>query len=233
MSLWGNIAIALNMGAALISEPVIELDGREIVVADIVQVQSIEPELMAHISDMVVAKLPINEVDRVIPKNHVVELLKRRVPILANVDAANAPDSYRFINAKIDSDREPDITCFAVNSPVFVGDVLSRNDIISVPCQDKSVIKNPLKYDRKRQLVVAARELPVMTYLGPLALSAEPAIESGEPMILRINVGPVRIERQVKAIQNQQSGDHIFVVDRDKNVLRMPLVTDADNGSRP
>lgn len=117
--------------------------------------------------------------------------------------------------------------CFQTAKPLEPGALVRRIDVTKSPCRVEQ--KAPLRYDRLVRGMRAAEAIPAGSYLGRLAPSPF-AIDRGQPMRLVIAVGPVLIERALRAALPARAGGRVHALDADGKAVTMPLAaTDGAN----
>lgn len=71
---------------------------------------------------------------------------------------------------------------------------------------------------------VRRREARPETFATPQAgPPAAPAVRAGDPLTVRVDIGPVTVEREVRALQSGRSGQTVFVRTPEGTVLRAHL----------
>lgn len=119
--------------------------------------------------------------------------------------------------------------CVELARPLAAGAVLAHRDVVAVAC-DKKAEAAGLRFDRRERVVRADRDLPAGTYLGRVSLPAAVAVDKGDKLTLISTAGPVRITREVVALQVGRPGGKIFVRDAEGNVTSVPLAVDEGGG---
>lgn len=115
--------------------------------------------------------------------------------------------------------------CVELARPLAAGAVLADRDVVAVSCDDKAAPAG-LRFDRRERVVRVDRDLPVGTYLGRVSPPPAVAVDKGDKLTLISTSGPVRITREVVALQVGRPGGKIFVKDAEGNVTSVPLAVD-------
>lgn len=119
--------------------------------------------------------------------------------------------------------------CVELARPLAAGVVLADRDIVAVSCDGKTAAAG-LRFDRREGVVRVDRDLPAGTYLGRVSPSPAVAVDKGDKLTLISTAGPVRITREVVALQVGRPGGKIFVRDAEGNVTSVPLAVDEGGG---
>ncbi len=114
--------------------------------------------------------------------------------------------------------------CKAVDLAHTRGQLLRPEHVIDVACDaDRAVA--PVVFDRQAQHLRAGADLAAGAYLGAINVPDEQGFLPGEPLTLRIVIGPITVERLVWAAQASHGHEHIFV--RDDSGTAFPARVEA------
>lgn len=119
--------------------------------------------------------------------------------------------------------------CSELASPSDQGDILLRINTQSTDCDPKRE-RAALFFDRKDQVVRAAENLSTGAYLGRVILPEDRVTDRGTPMVFVTFDGPVRVERNVRALQAAKSGKKFFVAAGDGSVFATHYQPAVDTG---
>lgn len=174
------------------------------------------PEAMG---ERVVARIPAGR-DRLELDSAAVErMLRRAAPALALEPKFAGPVS--FLRAAKPQASTP---CKALTSELRAGDYLEADMLRDAACDGADqAARNALDYDRCSRSLRALRSLPAGTNLGPIAAPEGSVIAAGAPMVLRVQSGPVMIERTVRTLQPARAGSAVFVETEDGSILSAPV----------
>jgi flagella basal body P-ring formation protein FlgA len=119
--------------------------------------------------------------------------------------------------------------CVELARPLATGAVLSDRDVVAVPCDEKAA-PAPLQFDRRERVVRVEGDLAAGAYLGRVSLPSTVAVDKGAKLTLISTSGPVRITREVVALQVGRPGGKIFVKDSEGNVTSVQLAVEEGRG---
>jgi flagella basal body P-ring formation protein FlgA len=119
--------------------------------------------------------------------------------------------------------------CIELARPVVAGAALSGRDVVPVACDDGKA-EAELRFDRLDRVVRANLNLPAGAYLGRVSLPPAVVVDKGDKLTLVSTAGPVRVTREVVALQAGRAGGKVFVRDADGNVISAPLAEDNGGG---
>lgn len=150
-------------------------------------------------------------------------------PLSFVADAEVRSDIVRLVDVADLSGLPPDLRNRAASAPVarlrYGEQTLSSGDVAAraraaVPALAAwlPVTDQPIRVRRTR-----AEAEPTLV---PAAPPAAPAIQAGDPLTVRIDVGPVTVERDVRALQSGRAGQTVFVRTPEGVVLRARLAGD-------
>ncbi len=116
----------------------------------------------------------------------------------------------------------PEITCLETKVSVASGQAVSRGNLDRVVC-DGDRDRPAVHFDPSTGRFIALRDLPARTYIGALTPSVGAGFQPDQALIYEVELGPIRVERQVWAMQAQTAGPDIFVRDPQGNVFSAPV----------
>jgi flagella basal body P-ring formation protein FlgA len=116
--------------------------------------------------------------------------------------------------------------CLELAKPVSAGAALSVSGVVAVACDDEKA-EATLRFDRVDRVVRVDRDLPAGTYLGRVSLPAAVVVDKGDKLTLVSTAGPVRVSREVVALQAGRAGGKVFVRDAEGNVTSAPLAVEV------
>lgn len=209
---------------ALTQENVIAVRGEQIELAEIL---APDCPLRAEQREMVVAALPPGMQSVRLTRAALASLARRRVPALEIVEGGQSNDLIE-VNGTALASPTPRQPCFEAASPVPQGAPLTRANVNETECS-QSRPRMALIYDRGNAVVRASEPTASGSYIGRLQVDVAEVISVGDPLVLRVSVGPVEISRQVVAAQTAHRGEALFVQDGDGNVFAAPS---SDNEGR-
>lgn len=220
------------LGATAAAPPVeIALGGREVRIADVAALTGFGAAAHPRFASRVIASIPRGRTRLSMTRDALVGLVGRSVPGLAGrmMPGAGAVTFHALPHA-VDA-NEIQGGCSATAQPIAEGTALTPADIVTVPCDagpiDAGPIDAPVRFDRRASALRASVALAAGTRLGRIALPGAPDVDSGDRLTLISAVGPVRVERQVVALQAGRSGGRVFVRDAEGQVLAAPLAVAA------
>jgi hypothetical protein len=155
-------------------------------------------------------------------------LVRRRIPGLA-ISQENMGGTITFMRSaprpEAPLERRP---CFALAHPLKAGALVTGDDLLRVSCISDTK-PAALRYDGTNGTTRAGAPLDAGSYVGPLVVPHHHYADRGDNLVLGVSIGPVRIERQVFAMQPAAAGSDIFVRDEDGNVFSAPIAKFDDD----
>lgn len=207
--------------------PTVDLRGRDIRLGDLAALAGFAPAAHPRLAARVIASVPPGRTQLSITQAALASLVRRNVPGLAGqlVPGAGVV-TFRAPPQPIQTDLQLG-ACAAIAQPVAQGAAIKPADIVAVPCEATEA-GAPLRFDRRASAIRASAPLPAGTRLGRVVLSAAPDVDKGDELTLVSAVGPVRVERQVVALQAGRSGGRVFVRDAEGQVVAAPLAVSTE-----
>lgn len=203
------------------------LERREIALRDVAGLVGVGP-IDGRTASRVVATVPLGRSSVSLSREALAGLVRRSVPGLRNLAVASGTVTFRLA-AEGPTPRAG--SCAALSRDVEAGVTLTSADIVAAPC-DLDSASAPVRFDPRTAAVRAAAPLVAGTPLGRLALPASATVAPGDKLRLVSSVGPVRIERDVVALQPGRSGGRVFVMNEEGQAMSAPLAL-ADEEPRP
>jgi|CXWL01.1.fsa_nt_gi hypothetical protein len=213
------------VACGLMPSETIELTAREVRVANIVSLECIAPSERRDIGALVVAVLPSGARSTPVTRAALAGLARRRVPALASLvveDGNRSVTLHRSVAAQTD-DTASDPACYAAAHVVEAGEPLTGANLVAAPCRD-SPADVELHYDRLHGVLRATQPLASSDYIGRVMAPPVPFPDTEDALTLSAAVGPVRVERDVVAVQ-PSLGEAIFVRDNDGAIFRAPMAS--------
>jgi hypothetical protein len=207
----------------------VALPGREIRLGDVADLDRLEPGLRKRLAPRVLAALPPGRNSATITRAALAGLVRRAVPGL-ELRLATGPAEVTFRRAQSLAAAPARRGCGELVRDLPAGSALADADILAVPCA-AAAAPSPLRFDRTHRVVRADRDLAAGTYLGRVSQAPASAVEAGDKLSLVAMAGPVRVARDVVALQPGRAGGRVFVRDSEGNVTSAPLA--LETGGKP
>ena len=97
----------------------------------------------------------------------------------------------------------------------------------TTPCSEETP-QPLLRVDRRTAAVVARTDLSAGTYLGRLSPAPPSSPRKGDALVLRAQLGPITVEREVTALQPGSAGGKLFVRDAEGQVTSALLAMEPE-----
>jgi hypothetical protein len=205
----------------------VALPGREIRLGDVADLSGLTPAVRARLSPRVIAAIPAGRTAITLPREALRTLVRRSVPALdLRTGPGEAPIAFRVMASGED---RPVRACSELARPLADGAALSNEDLAPVACRDRSA-SPPLRFDRLNRVVRADGAIAAGTYLCRISAPPAVAVDKGDKLSLVASAGPVRVSRDVVALQAGRPGGRLFVRDAEGNVTSAPLAAPSGAG---
>jgi hypothetical protein len=207
---------------ALTPATAVNLESDEVRVRDVVDLECVEPARRGAVGALIIsARRPGEARELTLQREAVAALARRRAPLIGQLHVSGeTPILFRFQASSTQTAAPP--TCRAAARALAAGDTLTNSDLVAGSCPPPDV-RPALHYDRRHGLVRATRPIPEGEALGAVAAMPDAVAEPGDRLALLVQLGPVTIEREVRAAQPARSGAAIFVRDREGHVFSAPF----------
>lgn len=116
--------------------------------------------------------------------------------------------------------------CRVMRIASAAGDVIVEDDTINAACPVDAVPPK-LRYDPRRRLAIARRELAMGEALGRVYLPRRPGVLPGDRVQLVARLGHVTVLRQMTALQPGQINQRFFARDAQGHVVVAPRLAEA------
>jgi flagella basal body P-ring formation protein FlgA len=204
----------------------VALPGRQIRLGDVADLSALEPSERSRLAPRVLAAIPPGRSRVILSREAVSALVRRSVPGLSVRDDMKA-ETLTF-RVRASADERPRAACAELARPLAAGAALSDADLAPVACRDEAA--SGLRFDRLDRVARAERDLAAGTYLGRISAPPAVAVDKGDKLTLIAAAGPVRVSREVVALQAGRPGGRLFVRDSEGNVTSAPLAAqDGDD----
>ncbi len=222
MALLSFLLAATGASAAVGLTPAstVVLPDRRIRLGDVADLGRLAPSERRRLAPLVIAAIPAGRSRIVLTRQALLGLVRRSVPGLA-LRADSNGSTLTFTVARPAEDR-PARACAELARPLEAGAAVSDGDLAPVPCRGEAAAAE-LRFDRRDRVVRANGPLAAGAYLGRISTGAAPVVDKGDKLSLVATAGPVRVIRQVVAMQPGRAGGRLFVRDSEGNVTSAPL----------
>lgn len=200
------------------SAQTVELPADEVRVVDVMSLDCIAPAHRSEIGRRSIASISgTHEITRAA----LASLIRRRVPALAHFALGAHSDAVIRLRPPA-REATSAVECYAARGPIEAGDAITADNVEHAPCPVDVGKHAALRYDRRHGVTRAAASIAAGDPLGRIIAPPATITDIGDPLTLRIAVGPVTIERRVEAVQSS-SGSTVFVRDPDGNIFAAPI----------
>jgi hypothetical protein len=202
----------------------ISVGRREVYLSDIADLSDLPADLRGRAATFQVAVIrPSRTVVR-LDEGRLFERVRASIPAAAPwfLKAPSGVISVRYI-APAQNEAANPLLCGQATHFLGAGSILTKADLVAVTCARASK-DQPLRFDKMIGAVRAARDIPVGETVGPAPATALAAVIPGQPLFLKVHIGPVVVTRQVEAIQAAKAGQSVFVKANDGAVFSAPAV---------
>ena len=204
----------------------VALPSRQIRLGDVADLSALDPAARARLAPRVLAVIPAGRTGIALSREAVGALVRRSVPGLeVRAGADEAPLVFRVATA---AEERPRTGCAELARPLAAGAPLSDADLIPVACREAAA--SGVRFDRLDRVARAERDLAGGAYLGRISAPPAVAVDKGARLTLVATAGPVRVSREVVALQAGRPGGKVFVRDNEGNVTSAPLAVRNGDG---
>lgn len=207
--------------------PEVMLASREIRLGEVVDLAGLAPAVRARLAPRVIAVVPAGRSRVTLSRQALTALVRRSVPGLHLLEAADGASVV--LQVRVDAGEASQSGCAESARPLAAGTALSSEDLRPVACRNGSE-PAPLRFDRLNGVVRAGGDIAAGTYLGRVSPGPGVAVDKGDKVMLVASAGPVRVSREVVALQAGRPGGRLFVRDSEGNVTSAPLARPAGDG---
>ena len=219
-------AAGASVTVGLVPAAEVTLPSRRIRLGDVADLSALEPAARSRLAPRVLAVVPAGRSHITLSREALRALVRRNVPGLSVLAGADAPLAFHVAAS---SEDRPRAGCVELARPLAEGARLSAKDLSPVDCDDKTAAA-PLRFDRHDLVARADRDLAAGTYLGRVSAPPAVAVDRGDKLTLISTAGPVRVTREVVALQTGRAGGRLFVRDSEGNVTSAPLAAQDGAG---
>lgn len=216
-----------SVTVGLVPAAEVTLAGRHIRLGDVADLSALEPAARSRLAQRVIAVVPAGRSRVTLSREAVRALVRRSVPGLGvRPEADEAPLAFHVAAG---SEERPRTGCAELARPLAAGAPLSGKDLSPAACREEAAAP-ARRFDRLDGVARADRDLAAGTYLGRISAPAAPAVDKGDKLTLVSTSGPVRVTREVVALQTGRAGGRLFVRDSEGNVTSAPLAAQEEAG---
>jgi hypothetical protein len=219
-------AAGATVTVGLIPAAEVALPDRKIRLGDVADLSALAPSERVRLAPRVLAVIPAGRTGITLSREALGALVRRSVPGLGvRSEADAAPLAFRVAAG---TDERPRAACAELARPLATGAPLSDGDLTPVDCREAEPAG--LRFDRLDRVARADRDLAAGTYLGRISAAPAVAVDKGAKLTLVATAGPVRVSREVVALQAGRPGGRLFVRDAEGNVTSAPLAVQDGGG---
>ncbi len=115
--------------------------------------------------------------------------------------------------------------CRVMRAAVEAGGIVDLSNTEPGACPADQA-KPRVRYDMAARVARAKGAMPAREAIGRVYLPARPLVEVGSRLVITAMVGPVRVSRQVTALQAARPGQRFFVRDEQGKIFAAPPLTE-------
>jgi len=224
-----QLALSGPQAHAIVFLPQTKVSDRIVRLGAIADLASVPRSLKDAAAHLEIVRLGSNQ-DRI---DLYVEDLDRRVfALMPDLEswlpvAGKASIEVRFIRptSAAASSASEKLGCLRVLAPSVRGAFPKDTDFAAAPCA--KVVDHALAYDPHVGVVRAVHDLGLGDIVSGVDRSTLSRLSPGQPVYLETMVGPVKIQRLVRAIQPEKPGRGFFAIAQDGTVVAAPALGDV------
>lgn len=215
MAFWGSILVT-HLDSVTVSS-------NHLRIADVADLTDLDETSRKFISNKVIASQSGNEKDIYLKRSSIAELIRKRVPGLSPIVPEGSSDEIRikFI-PQTNEYVEGGAKCYVFNREVSAGQAITKEDLQLNQC-DKTRTLASMRYDKVTGVLRAVVPISVQSYAGQISVPDSAFVDVGDEIVVSVVIGPVRIEKDVWALQPANEAEFIFVRDKNGQIMRVPL----------
>jgi hypothetical protein len=193
----------------------------EVRLADVADLSSLPDALRQRAAPLVLGRF---RQGRAAQSISVSALFARARTLMPELSLWLPPEGKGRVSLQRDTSEQGDkmLPCFKAETALAAGVPVSARNFRADRC-NAPLPASAFRYDRARQAVLTTRALlpgePVRRFTDAQDASVNP----GDQMILTVGIGPVRVQRQVEALQHARAGQKLFVKTQDGEIMAIPL----------
>lgn len=220
MILSGLFAAASSL--CLIAKPISfaregQIQGRDVPLRAVADLSGLPVGLRTRAADLVVAKLPSDRKRLDLPARYVVERARALMPALAPW-LPRASDFAIVVVRQTPTSSRSQRPCARLRTALRAGAAPLADMVEAAPCPDGKLAA-ALRYDAETGAPRAVRDLKPGETIPPVLMSSFPVVRSGQNLHVKAVIGPVAIEREVRALQPARAHESLFVRAADGGVF--------------
>ena len=232
-----GLGIVISMGwlgglCALTGAEEISLPTSSLRLGDVVALECVPEADRPAIGALVLAEVPQTSRRATVSAGDLALLAKRRVPGLRLAPVGDASRQIALLAGPAGMTRPAaPVACYRTSHTISANDAISGEDLAPSACEQNAP-RPQVYFDRTNKVVRAQADIAADVYLGRLLVPDHGFPDTGDELVLSIGVGPVRVERQVRAAQPAPKGGEIFVRDEAGALFRAPVAPHSTEGER-
>lgn len=213
-------AAGASVAVGLVPASEVTLPSREIRLGDVADLSGLAPSERRRLEPLVIAAMPAGRSRIALTRQALAGLVRRSVPGLTLKPASS--DSILTFTVAQPAEIRRAQACAELARPLAAGAAVSEGDLAPVPCRSEAAPAE-LRFDRRDRIVRSSGPLAAGAYLGRISTGPSPAVDKGDKLSLVATAGPVRVSREVVAMQPGRAGGRLFVRDSEGNVTSAPI----------
>lgn len=199
----------------------VNVESRHIKISDVVDFSSVDSIIKDKFAEKVIATIPSGKSTVTLTRHDIANLIRRRIPGLPLDENHKTDELIRIEYSKIEAPVNKQ-TCYYFKKPVSKGQAITAEDLSVTTCDPNRELA-AMKYNASTNVLRASNDISAGSYAGRASVPAGKYADTDDELVLRVVIGPVKIEKTVWALQPANGADRIFVKDRQGNVLRVPI----------
>lgn len=195
---------------------------------DIVDVSPLPPALRMRAAALPVAAFKPGQQRMTFPSGRMFERARALMPALAPWLSKEAATriSVELVSPSVTAaarpPRQEPAQCLRVRRTLGAGQSPAAGDLSPAPCGDAAPA-TAFRYDAAARTLRAGRDLASGEVIAAIPTFALASVAPGQRVSVRSSLGPVRIEREVVALQSAGPGQSLFVQGAGGEVFSVPF----------
>lgn len=184
---------------------------------DLVDLTSVPERLRRRATLIEIAR--VQNAPLIVTRSFLLQRIRVQVPQLAAWGETHVTQAYTiYYRSAALTKREG---CLRALRDVAEGDVLRSENFVIADCE-KARTERSYRYVSAERAVRSRRPIAAGTILPRFAGYGVTNVYPGDRMAFVVSVGPVKIEREISALQSARQNEQMFVRTDDGDILSMP-----------
>jgi hypothetical protein len=195
-----------------------------VVLGDVARLSNLPSAMRRRAQSLAIYEIPAGRRRITLSAKFIVERASNLLPALRPWLDPNANGVVEVTLTKRHDDETTQSACMVAKTSLAVGDIATRSNFTAAACPPEGPSARAFRYSAATGSAYAVRSITAGEQVLSVPSGDLAAVRPGQSLFITARAGPVRVQREVVAVQPAAMGRALFVKAADGKVFSVPGV---------